>query len=239
MTENKNTQPPVDNTHTADLKQQGLGDSAEGVVDTPDGENLGVADSVNTEPADTSPPVDTVVDGVNDGAEKSCEIDYITAVDFGDGVDTDDRMAFADMADTLSLSAEQAQQAWDLMHQSYTQQQADEQAESTARDKQYEQTLRAELGDEYDQTVASAQQGILTCGGDELRTVLNDSGIANHPLIVRAFATVGTTALEQNIAPATVVHGNNPFHPDSYNLTEQMRLYRENPSLASALEKAI
>ena len=173
-------------------------------------------------------------------------IDYESIIDFGDDANDVDKSVFADLAHQLGLNASQAQQAWHLIrenHEAHLIKQQEEHAEQNERHQKYEHQLRQQWGHQYDEKIASARQGVLSAGGDELNAVLVDAGIVGHPLVVNAFALIGRQYLEQSSAMgldsmAMTNHSHNPFHPDTYNLTEQMRLYRDNPSLAQMLERA-
>ena len=160
--------------------------------------------------------------------------DLRTAINFGDDVNAEDIESFISLSEQLGLNGEQAQNAWDTLQQA----QAEQQQADTALAKAYEGKLRQVWGHDYDNNYASAQQGMLSAGGDDLRDVLTEAGIVNHPVVMQAFASIGQSHLEQGTVSSAGGGVNNPFDSDSYNLTEQMRLYRENPSLAAMLEKA-
>ncbi|MTH65069.1 hypothetical protein [Paracoccus shanxieyensis] len=59
-------------------------------------------------------------------------------------------------------------------------------------------------GERFDQSVATAVKGIEAVGSPELRSLLDTTGMGNHPSIVRAFQKVGQLVADAPFATGTV-----------------------------------
>jgi hypothetical protein len=62
--------------------------------------------------------------------------------------------------------------------------------------------LKAEFGPAFDERVALAQKAVHEFGGEELKTVLAESGLGNHPELVKAFAKAGMLVSEGGLQAA-------------------------------------
>jgi hypothetical protein len=72
-----------------------------------------------------------------------------------------------------------------------------------ANRKEWEASLRSEwTGKDYDDNIAAAVHGVQQFGGAELSEVLNESGLANHPAVIKAFARIGRQVAEGQFIPA-------------------------------------
>jgi len=117
----------------------------------------------------------------------------ITRPDMPDGLTWDDAFekAALPVAQKLGLSPTQLQGLADFyaQHQADTglgamrQRALDEAAASDA--------LKAEWGAHYDTKLAQASRAARYFGGEQLIAVLNETGLGNHPDLVRAFARAG------------------------------------------------
>ena len=56
---------------------------------------------------------------------------------------------------------------------------------------QSETALKAELGGAYDEHVELSGRGTVWAGGDALVELLNDTGLGNHPVVIKAFSKIG------------------------------------------------
>ena len=54
-----------------------------------------------------------------------------------------------------------------------------------------ERTMRQEFGRGYDQNIRAAQRAIEDYGGEELAQILDQSGLGNNPVVIKAFAKIG------------------------------------------------
>lgn len=64
-------------------------------------------------------------------------------------------------------------------------------AQTAATQHEWEQKLRESMGTAFEQDIGLAKAAVQQFGGDELRDVLNETGLGNHPAVVTAFAAVG------------------------------------------------
>ena len=62
--------------------------------------------------------------------------------------------------------------------------------------------LKTEFGPAFDERVALAQKAVHEFGGEGLREALNESGLGNHPELVKAFAKAGMLISEGNLQAA-------------------------------------
>jgi hypothetical protein len=133
----------------------------------------------------------------------------ITRPDMPDGVTWDDAFekAAIPVAQKLGLSPTQLQGLADFyaQHQSDTglgamrQRALDEAAASDA--------LKAEWGAHYDTKLAQASRAARYFGGEQLIAVLNETGLGNHPDLVRAFARAGAFLGEDALRASGQVTG--------------------------------
>jgi len=102
-------------------------------------------------------------------------------------------------AHELGLTPKQASELYrwyaeDIGEQSVKQSQ--EQAQKFRQES--EQQLRKEFGNEFDNRVKAAQQAVHQFGGDDLAQLLEQTGLGNHPAIVKAFAEIGVNVLSED-----------------------------------------
>lgn len=64
-------------------------------------------------------------------------------------------------------------------------------------------------GDKFDENVGVALRGIEAFGGDELKNVMNQTGVGNHPVLVKAFYKIGLTVKEDQPGVGSNVGGEN------------------------------
>ncbi len=121
-----------------------------------------------------------------------------------EGVELDDEVvgAFSETARELGLSQEAAQKVLDNVSPVMAQRTAarleaarSEWAESTQTDKEIG-------GEKLQENLATAKKALETFGTPELQTLLNESGLGNHPEIIRAFYRAG-----KNISEDQFVNG--------------------------------
>jgi len=122
-----------------------------------------------------------------------------------DGVQMDDAglVAFSEVAKDLDLSQEAAQKMLDKMAPAMAARQAEaieqvrsEWAEGSRGDKEFG-------GDKLNENLATAKKALDTFGTPELRTLLNETGLGNHPEIIRAFFRAGKAISEDRFVAAS------------------------------------
>lgn len=109
--------------------------------------------------------------------------------------------AFSDVAKKLDLSQDKAQEVLDTMGPVIQARQAEliaqareSWANSTKADKEFG-------GDKLDENLATAKKAMDTFGTPELKTLLNESGLGNHPEVIRAFYRAGKAISEDRFVP--------------------------------------
>lgn len=117
-----------------------------------------------------------------------------------DGVTYDDQVLtnFAEVAKELDLSQDAAQKILDKVAPVMQARQVEaieaaktQWAESAKTDKEFG-------GDKLPENLAVAKKALDTFGTPELRTLLNESGLGNHPEIIRAFYRAGKAISEDS-----------------------------------------
>lgn len=107
--------------------------------------------------------------------------------------------AFGEAAHQLGLSARQAKglMKWYMGQQvsSFENIGKDADAAKAAA----EQVLKTEFGDAYDERVGLCGRVISEYGGKELVDYLDETGLGDHPAIVKAFANIGMRLKEDNL----------------------------------------
>lgn len=62
-----------------------------------------------------------------------------------------------------------------------------------------EKQLRKEFGNAFDESMQAAKTAVEQFGGDDLKQVLDQTGLGNHPAVVKAFAEMGKQLSEDTI----------------------------------------
>ena len=107
-----------------------------------------------------------------------------------------DYEAFTRLAQELNLSPEQVEK-WLAFEKNcaehYTQQVQDKKREQTTA---WAQQTRALYGAGLEQEIAFALRAVNTFGGPDLRTLLEETGLGNHPVVIRTLSGIGRTISE-------------------------------------------
>lgn len=158
------------------------------------GETQATPPGEGTTAATTSAPATTTAapaPGTATEAEVTYEFQLPEGVQFADG-EVDE---FKAVAKELKLPKDQAQKLVDIATKREQSRAAEFQAtvsgwaETTQNDK--------ELG--KPENLALALKAVETFGSPELKTILNSSGLGNHPEVVRAFLKIGRAISEDSI----------------------------------------
>lgn len=111
--------------------------------------------------------------------------------------------AFSEVAKELNLPQEAAQKVLDKVAPVIANRQAEQlQAACT----EWADTAKADKefgGDKLTENLAVAKKGLDTFGTPELRTLLNESGLGNHPEVIRAFYRAGKAISEDRVITGT------------------------------------
>jgi len=119
-----------------------------------------------------------------------------------EGLPYDEKMDkhFASLAHKAGLSPKQLE----IMRGGYTQYVTEAFTGHTqSREQQaaeWQKQVEQEFGKELPVKLAQASQAVQVMGGDELLTVLNQAGLGDHPVVVRAFAKMGAELAEDQAA---------------------------------------
>lgn len=111
-----------------------------------------------------------------------------------DNPNADARAALAEAANRQARAASEAKTAFAKQH-----------ADQVSK---WEAEARADKdigGAKFDESVATAVKGLDAVADDAFRALLNETGLGNHPAVIRTFHKVG-----QQIADAPVVRGTQP-----------------------------
>jgi hypothetical protein len=57
--------------------------------------------------------------------------------------------------------------------------------------------LKTEWGQNYDKNIGLAGRAVKELGGDELRAMLEETGLGNHPVLIKVFAKLGQDLVEE------------------------------------------
>jgi len=130
---------------------------------------------------------DTEGEGEQEGAPESYEFKQQEGVEIDDSVVS----AYSEVAKELNLSQNNAQKMLDTMASSMAERQAEQIAavhEAWASDTKADKELG---GEKLNENLAVAKKAMDAFGTPELTTLLNETGIGNHPEIIRAFYRAG------------------------------------------------
>jgi hypothetical protein len=110
-----------------------------------------------------------------------------------EGIQLDDQgtAAFSEIAKELNLSQDAAQKVLDKMGPVIAGRHAETLAQAKAQWVEGAKSDKEFGGDQLGENLAIAKKGLDTFGTPELRTLLNESGLGNHPEIIRAFFRAG------------------------------------------------
>ena len=153
--------------------------------------------------ADTTPANDSAEpkpNGGNDtgGGQQTTPTDPYAELKLPEGAAVDEaQMAdYKKLAKDLNLSSESAQRILDF--------EAERLAAGAAKAAQaWQEQVKQEYGDKLPTVMATAARAVERFGGDELRTLLDQTGLGNHPIMVKAFHTAGALLKEDKSVSAS------------------------------------
>lgn len=121
-----------------------------------------------------------------------------------DGVqmDADVLNDFKGLAKEFGLTQEGAQKLIDLQTALVAKQEQQYQAQLAEQAQQWQASLKSDKdfgGDRYDQSVQTAVKAVEQFGSPELRQLLNDSGLGNHPELVKFCHRIGKALSEDSL----------------------------------------
>ena len=111
---------------------------------------------------------------------------------------------FSEVAKELKLTQDGAQKVLDKLGNAFAEKQTNtleaaktEWVKSATADKEFG-------GDKLNENLATAKKALETFGTPELRALLNESGLGNHPEIIRAFYRAGKQISEDRFVPGGI-----------------------------------
>lgn len=115
-----------------------------------------------------------------------------------DGVRFDDTVigAFSEVAKELNLTQDQAQKVLDKMAPVIAARQIEQIQAARAEWAEAAKTDKEFGGDKLAENLAVAKKALDAFATDELRTLLNESGLGNHPEVIRVFYRAGKAISE-------------------------------------------
>ena len=99
--------------------------------------------------------------------------------------------AFLETVRALGLSVQQAQQLVDLEARLSRENAQEQNRRQQEQIRQWGEQLQQFYGPQWEESVSLAVRAADTFGGPELRALLEDTGLGNHPVIVRTFNEIG------------------------------------------------
>lgn len=155
-------------------------------------------------PGDKSTEGGDKAEGDSDGDGKSKAPEQYETFSMPDGMEVDTEMVeqFTPIAKELSLSQEDAQKLVGLYATKVQEQVASAQNEWAKVQDGWRQTAKADEeigGGAFKDSVALAKKALNTLGTPELVEALNQTGMANHPEMIRFAYNVGKTISEDNM----------------------------------------
>lgn len=116
-----------------------------------------------------------------------------------EGISEDTASWYKEMAFKIGLTEEQSANLLDM----YTNKEREisELTESSkaAQAEEHIAALKKEFGQAFNKRVETAVRAVEEFGGSELQAVLEETGLGNHPAIVKAFAEIGKNLLEDKM----------------------------------------
>ena len=181
--------PPADNnpdkgTDTPPAGKDGKADekhSLLGGAKTDDGKKPGTDGSADTNPDGGKKP--------GDGQDTPQDPYKDLSLPGGAAVDAQELAKYKELAKTINLKPEDAQRILDFEAERLS-------AGAAAAAAAWQEQVKQEHGDKLPIVMATCARAIDKFGGDELRTLLDQTGLGNHPLMVKAFFQAGSLLKE-------------------------------------------
>ena len=134
--------------------------------------------------------------------------------DLGDGEQSDEVADFKNVAHQLGLTNDQARNILGIYNQINESQVADEDAQFEQMNVEYLQDIQNEWGDSFNKNAELARRAFTDFASEELMDVLRETGLSNHPEMLKTFARIGQVLSEDNVLPGTrgAIGGMTPVH---------------------------
>ena len=123
--------------------------------------------------------------------------------DMGDGEGSDDLMDFKRVAHELGLSNSQAKMVVGIYNKVGEAEAHSEDEEFEKMNVDYTQQIQSEWGDSYTRNAELARRAFSNFASEEAVEVLKETGLSNHPEILKTFARIGQVMAESDVLPGT------------------------------------
>ncbi len=195
------------------------------VTTTETGKTQQVADATTTGNADGDSKEAVKTEEVKTGAPEKYEFKAPEGRNFDNEVIN----TFSEVAKELNLNQESAQKVLDRVGPKMVERQMAELEkirngwiDSSKSDKEFG-------GDAITQNLSVAKKALDTFGTPELRTLLNQSGLGNHPELIRFFYRAGKTISEDSFVGTSVGAGSAKGQPRDFASQASMLYSNQNP----------
>jgi hypothetical protein len=173
------------------------------VVAAADTSNQQQAAQGQTTTTGTEPTPSGQTQGDQTAAPQGAPDKYEFKLPEGIQLDTKGTEAFSEIARELNLTQDGAQKFLDKMGPVIAGRHGELLTQAKAQWVEAAQTDKEYGGEKLSENLAVAKKALDTFGSPELRTLLNESGLGNHPEIIRAFYKAGKAISEDKFVPAT------------------------------------
>lgn len=147
--------------------------------------------------AQTDAPAEQTTEAKPEGAPETYEFKAPDGHHFDDAVIAQ----FSEVAKELNLPQDKAQLVLDKMAPALAERQA---AAMETVSKEWAEASRADKefgGDKFDESLATARQGLEKFATPELQKLLTDTSLGNHPEVLRLFTRIGKALGEDTVIP--------------------------------------
>jgi hypothetical protein len=136
--------------------------------------------------------------------------------DLGDGEQSPDVADFKNVAHQLGLTNDQAKTMLGIYNQISENDLAEEQDQFDEMNIEYLQEIQKEWGDEFSKNSELARRAFQNFASEELMEVMKETGLSNHPEVLKTFSRIGQVLSEDNILPGTrgAIGGMTPVHAE-------------------------
>ena len=128
-------------------------------------------------------------------------------------ISDEDVTYWSDKFHQMGLTPTQAGELWSLLHDQAKRGFEESQNATNEERSAWPDQTKKEFGKAYNETVSLAQRAFIHVGDDSLKELLNETGLGDHPSMVRMFAKVGRSLMEGTgdfKAPGQTLHSRTP-----------------------------
>ena len=123
--------------------------------------------------------------------------------ELGDGEQSDEVADFKNVAHQLGLTNDQARNILGIYNQISQNDMAQEDEQFEQMNVEYLQDIQSEWGDSFNKNAELARRAFTDFASEELMDVLRETGLSNHPEMLKTFARIGQVLSEDNVLPGT------------------------------------